>query len=223
MSLSKSKVIGVGTMCYVTTTDNKSVLKGHQVWFDGSLRLAREETIYKHLGNHSQILTCFGLEEVHSGVYSPRLEMAPLGSIRAYIQKNPNSPPPIRQRLQMALDVAAGVSYVHLRRALLCDLSCTNLFVFDGLRIKLGHFGGALLDGFDFRWDQTHEELFGLGPFPELNDEEVDGKYAREEFPPLDSNVARNVIWNCWAEVYVTAQEVRNDLDQILGKSGYLS
>lgn len=37
MSLSKPKVIGVGTTCYVTTTDNITVLKGYQVWFDGNL------------------------------------------------------------------------------------------------------------------------------------------------------------------------------------------
>ena len=71
------RVIGVGTTCYVTTTDNKTVLKGHQVWFDGNLvfdygdpceeRLAREATIYKHLGRHPQILECFGVEEVHPG------------------------------------------------------------------------------------------------------------------------------------------------------------
>ena len=66
-------------------------------------------------------------------------------------------------------------------------------------------------------------ELFGLGsavyeitewkrPFPELDDDEVDSKYARDEFPPLDGNVARHIIWNCWAEAYTTAQEVANDL-----------
>jgi len=250
------KIIAVGTTCYVTTTDNRTVLKGYQVWFDGNLvfdfgvaceeRLAREATIYEHLGKHPRILTCFGLEEVHHGVHSLRLEMAPLGCIRAYIQKNANSPPPIQHRLQMALDVATGLSYMHLRGAMPCDLSCTNLFVFDKLRVKLGDFGGALLEGFDFKWDQTHEsryhlpsrgreyddvplmkrELFALGsaiyeitawkrPFSELNDDEddeVDNKYAREEFPPLDGNVAKHIIWNCWAEAYATAQEVANDL-----------
>jgi len=159
MSLSKPKVIAVGTTCYVTTTDNKTVLKGYQVWFDGNLvfdygvpceeRLVREDFVYKHLGKHPRILTCFGLEEVNPGVHSLRLEMAPFGSIRAYMQLN--SPPPIRQRLQMALDVATGLSYVHSRGVMSCDLSCANIFVFDGLRVKLGDFGGALLNGFNFK------------------------------------------------------------------------
>jgi serine/threonine protein kinase len=237
----------------VTTTDSKNVLKGHQVWSCGNLvfdyqvpceeRLAREATIYKHLGQHPQILTCFGLEEVHPGIHSLRLEMAPLGCVRAYIQKKADSPPPVHGRLQMALDVATGLSYMHSRGAMSCDLSSINLFVFDGLRVKLGDFGGALLEGFDFEWDQTHEsryhlplrgreyddvplikrELFSLGsaiyeitawkrPFGELDDNQVDARYARDEFPSLDGNVARHIIWGCWAEVYATVQEVVSDL-----------
>ncbi|RDL39420.1 Kinase-like protein [Venustampulla echinocandica] len=251
------KVIGLGTTCYVTTTDNRTVLKGYQVWFDDNLvfdygvtceeRLAREATVYEHLGKHSRILTCFGLEEEHHGVHSLRPEMAPLGCIRAYIQKHAENTPPIQHRLQMALDVATGLSYVYLRGEMPCDLSCTNLFVFDKLRIKLGDFVGALLEGFDFEWDQTHEsryhlpsrgreyddvplmkrELFALGSaiyeitvwkrsFSELNDDddddEVDNNYAKEKFLPLDGNVARDIIWNCWAEAYATAQEVAHDL-----------
>jgi len=253
MDVTQPRVIAVGTTCYVTTADNKTVLKGHQVWFDGNLifdygvpceeRLAREATIYKHLGQHPQILRCLGLEEVHPSIHSLRLEMAPAGSIRSYIKKNVDSPPPIQHRLQMAIDVADGLSYMHSRGVMSCDLSSTNLFVFDELRVKIGDLGGALLEGFDFKWDQTHEsryhlpsrgreyddvplmkrELFSLGsaiyeitawerPFPELNDDEVDDRYARDEFPSLHGNVARHIIWNCWTEAYETAQQIACDL-----------
>lgn len=41
--------------------------------------LAREATIHAHLGDHPQILKCFGLEEHCAGVHSLRLELAPLG------------------------------------------------------------------------------------------------------------------------------------------------
>lgn len=143
MDLIQPKVIAVSTTCYVTTTDYETVLKGHQVWSGGNLvfdyevpceeRLAREATIYKHLGEHPQILTCFGLEEVHPDIHSLRLEMVPLGCVRAYIQKNAHSPPPIQYRLQMAIDVAVGLSYMHSRGALSCNLSYTSLFVFDEL------------------------------------------------------------------------------------------
>jgi len=95
MQQAKPKVIAVGTTCYVTTTDNRTVLKGYQVWSNGDL--VYEITAWKR-------------------------------------------------------------------------------------------------------------------PFPELNDDEVDEKYAKGEFPLLDGNVARHIIRNCWDEGYATAEEVANDL-----------
>jgi len=199
---SRPKVIAVGTTCYVTTTDNRTVLKGYQVWSNGDLvydygatceeRLAREAKIYKHLGRHPQILTCFGLEEVHTGVHSLRLEMAPLGSIRAYIQKNVTSLPTIQHRLQMALDVAIGLSYVHLRGAMSCDLSCANLFLFDGLQVKLGDFGGALLDGCGFEWDQTHESRYQL---PSRGREYYEVPHMKRELFSLGSAIYEITAW----------------------------
>ncbi|KAL2259194.1 hypothetical protein VTK26DRAFT_7227 [Humicola hyalothermophila] len=107
--------------------------------------------------------------------------------------------------------------------------------------------GGALLEGADFEWDQTHEtryhlpargraydevpimkrELFSLGsaiyeitawerPFPDLEDNEVDTRYARDEFPSLGGNVAGHIIQNCWREIYATAQEVIADLKALM-------
>ena len=65
------KLLALGATSYVTTTDNKTVLKGHQVWRDGQYYigrddceedLAREAVIYKHLGSHPRILRFLGLE-----------------------------------------------------------------------------------------------------------------------------------------------------------------
>jgi hypothetical protein len=66
-------------------------------------------------------------------------------------------------------------------------------------------------------------ELFSLGsaiyeiiawerPFADLEDNEVDARYARDEFPSLDGNVAVQIIRNCWDEIYETVQEVTTDL-----------
>lgn len=55
------ELLGLGGTSYVTTTDHKTVLKGHQVWRDGERYLsrddceddlAREAVIYAHLGDH---------------------------------------------------------------------------------------------------------------------------------------------------------------------------
>lgn len=101
----------------------------------------------------TQILECFGLEEEHPGIRSLRLEIAPLRSLRTYMRQTANNPLPVLRRLRMALDVAIGQGYLHSRGVMACDLSSTNLFVFDDLKVKLGDFGGALLEGADFEWD----------------------------------------------------------------------
>ncbi|GAW24177.1 hypothetical protein ANO14919_137580 [Xylariales sp. No.14919] len=85
------ELLGLGATSYVTTTDHKTVLKGHQVWKNGEFYfgrddykddLAREATIYEHLGGHSQILRCFGLEQHCPGVYLLCLELATLSWLR---------------------------------------------------------------------------------------------------------------------------------------------
>lgn len=49
-------------------------------------------------------------------------------------------------------------------------------------------------------------------PFQELSDAEVDVKYAREEFPPVDGNPTGHVIAKCWTEGFKTANDVFNEL-----------
>lgn len=189
-----------------------------------------------------------------SGIHALRLEMTPLGCLRAYIRQTVTSasdpPPPWPRRLRMVLDVATGLGYLHSRGVTACDLSATNLFVFGDLSVKLGDFGGALLEGAGFDWDQAHEaryhlpargrayddvplmrrQLFSLGsaiyeitawqrPFPDLSDEEVDARYARDEFPSLGGNVAGRIIGDCWGEVYATVQDVIADLKALMANS----
>ncbi|KAI0460614.1 kinase-like protein [Xylaria acuta] len=154
-------IIGLGGSCFVTSTDKKTALKGYQVWEDGKLRamcgheceevLAREALVYKHLGEHPHILRCYGLEGVHpsGGINSLRLEYSPLGEVRSFIEKNRPRPPSKGIRLQMALDVATGMSHVHKMGVQHCDMTCRNLFLFDNFRVKIGDFGGSLIQGHD--------------------------------------------------------------------------
>ncbi|KAL2023693.1 hypothetical protein VTK56DRAFT_1407 [Thermocarpiscus australiensis] len=210
--------------------------------------------MYRHLGSHPLILRSFGLDEIRPGVRSLSLEMAPFGCIRLHTQSGLKADPlpklgkpPLQARLQMALDVAKALSYVHSRGVLSCDLSCRSIFLFPGFRVKLGDFGAALLEGCGYRNDQSYEgryqlplrgrqfddldmvkqELFALGcaiyevttwrrPYDEIGDDscQVDVKYAREELPPIEtSNPAEDIIKNCWAEKFSTADEVVRRLE----------
>ncbi|KAH8907488.1 kinase-like protein [Coniochaeta sp. PMI_546] len=151
----------LGGSCFISSPDKKTALKGYQVWEGGKCRawcqhesekeLAREAFLYKHLGEHPHILHCYGLEEVHPGINSLRLEYAPYGDVRTFIQKHKEEPLPRNIRLRMALDTALGLSYVHVKGVQHCDMTCRNLFLFDNYRLKIGDFGGSLVEG--------HEEL----------------------------------------------------------------
>ncbi|KAL2015638.1 hypothetical protein VTK56DRAFT_5078 [Thermocarpiscus australiensis] len=251
-------IVGLGGSCFVSSTDKKTVLKGYQVWEDGQCRawcehdseevLAREAAIYEHMGENPYILRCYGLEEVHPGNHSLRLEYAPLGDVRKYIREHKSTPLPEAVRLQMALDTALGLSHVHRRGVQHCDISCRNLFLFDGYRVKIGDFGGSLIEGHDKLkqgiceeaayelptrgrdfWDRPgrKRELFALGsaiyeimawnsPFEGLADDEIEARYAAEEFPTLEGISARNVIRKCWDEKYENADEVAEALQALV-------
>lgn len=62
----------------------------------------------------------------------------------------------------MALDVARALSYVHSRGVLTCDLSCRNIFLFPGFRIKVGDFGGPLLRGHGSKHDRCYGGRYQL-------------------------------------------------------------
>lgn len=142
----------------MSSTDKKTALKGYQAWEDGELRamceheseevLRREALVYRHLGEHPHILHCYGLEEVHPGVNSLRLEYAPLGDVRGFIKASKAAPPSKHIRLQMALDAARGLAHIHKMGVQHCDMTCRNLFLFDDYRLKIGDFGGSLIEGY---------------------------------------------------------------------------
>ena len=62
----------------------------------------------------------------------------------------------------MALDTATGVAYLHSRGVQHCDMSCRNLFLFDGFRVKLGDFGASLLEGREFKPTFCEESQYEL-------------------------------------------------------------
>lgn len=253
----QGSIIGIGASCFVSTYDSRTVLKGYEIWVDGKLRSSKchpcedavrqEHHVYEHLSMHPRILRFYGLVQVHPSVYSIRLELAPLGNIRQYIEDH--GAPPKHARIQMALDAAVGLGYIHSCKVRHADLSCRNLFLFDGLRVKIGDFGDSAVEGDGFiptvyeearyalprRGRDLDErpvvktELFALGsaiyeilawvkPFSDLQDEEVEERYAREQFPCLDSIDIGSIIMNCWKEVYETADEVAAALDRVLGR-----
>jgi len=252
------KLLGIGGSSIVSaSSDGKTALKGYEVW-DGDQRcayreengcenlLAKEECMYRLLGQHAHILECYGLIEVHPGVHSLHLERAPHGNVREFIGKNKTTPPSKHNRLRMALGVSNGMAHVHAKNVTHCDISCRNLFLFPDWCVKVGDFGSAIVDGDSSEANIVEEiryelplrgrafedrpsikrELFALGsaiyeimawgmPFEDLNTDDIEQKYAAEEFPDVTRLLAGDIIHKCWTEKFDTAKDVEEAIKKL--------
>ncbi|KIH86439.1 hypothetical protein SPBR_08647 [Sporothrix brasiliensis 5110] len=169
-------IVGMGGSCFVSLVDDATVHKSYEIWVNGRRRsyypepceddLAREAAVYAHLGRHDNILVCHGLDEIHRdpAVHALRLELAPLGTVRTLIQKTLDDPLPAATRLQMCRDTAAAVAHIHRKGVWHSDLSCRNLMLFAGHRVKLGDFGGAIIEAATHQFPATaaEEEQYAL-------------------------------------------------------------
>ncbi|AEO67614.1 a1cb4551-0f34-4a86-b00c-587d82721e25 [Thermothielavioides terrestris] len=165
-------IIGMGASAFITCTDGKTVLKGQDVWENGrhcasfenpsDENIVKEHAIYKLLGDHPNILQCFGLEEIHPGVRALRLELAPLGDLRRYLERHPNDGPPLQTRLNMVLEIAAGLSHVHACGVWHSDLSTKNIFLFPGFHVKIGDFGGSVADALGYHTGTLEDQDYEL-------------------------------------------------------------
>ncbi|PVH71959.1 kinase-like protein [Cadophora sp. DSE1049] len=226
-----------GSSIVTAANDGKTVLKGYEAW-DGdqfiALReengceklLAKEDHVYRLLGEHPHILRCYGLVEVHPSY-----------------------------RLNMALGVSSRIAHMHSKNIIHCDISCRNLLLFPDWRVKVGDFG-SVRDGNpsenniveEIRYElplrgrvfedrpYIKRELFALGsaiyeimawkmPFEELGTDDVEKKYAAEEFPDVTCVLAGDIIRDCWDEKFETAKDIEGAIKKLQQKrqSGALS
>lgn len=52
-------------------------------------------------------------------------------------------------------------------------------------------------------------------PFGGVDSPEAEARYVREEFPSLEGNPARDIIWGCWLEEGSASSEVLNALEDL--------
>ncbi|KAH8755428.1 hypothetical protein F5883DRAFT_650057 [Diaporthe sp. PMI_573] len=150
----------------------------------------REAAIYGALGKHDRILNYIGVE---------------------YLYNNPMNPPCEQTRLELALQFAVGLAYMHSRGVVWSDVSTRDALMFDGWRLKLCDFVGTI-----------HREVFALGsgiyeivewkvPYGseyDVSPEEVYEMLIAGKWPELNSSNPAKDIRRCWAYEYETAQQV---------------
>lgn len=152
------------SIIYAEKSNPTIAIKAAGFWLDGEMydraafaenaseTFKREATIYEALGPHPHILKCLGAAYLRAGeetnqkemeAWAVRLERAPHGSLRERILED--EPPSMTCRLQLAVDLAETLQYIHDRGVIWGDISARNILVFDDLHIKLSDFAGSSL------------------------------------------------------------------------------
>ena len=137
----------------------------------------------------------------------------------------------------MAVQIACDMVHVDSRNVFHCDFSCRNIFVFKDWLLKLSDFRGSKIDDRELLaaeesryqlplrgrgWealDYTKKDIFALGcgiyeiiawkaPFPEMTEEQIEEKYANEEFPDTEGLLVGDIIRACWNEKFEAAADV---------------
>ena len=84
------------------------------------------------------------------------------GNLRALMSTQ--SPPRNKTRLNVVIQLASGMAYLHRRGVFHCDFSCRNIFLTKPWTVKIGYFGGSKLDdGGPFGAEEVRDELLLRG------------------------------------------------------------
>jgi len=150
------------------------------------------------------------------------------------------APPRVEVVKRWAYQAAKGLAFVHSCGVIQGDVGCHNMLLDSTDSVKLADFAGSSVDGsvatvgYEIRSrlpgaDEPNEmtDIFALGsamyematgkrPYEDKSAREVQNLYKRGRFPKLSEipDLGR-VIENCWQQLYGSAREVVDDLDNI--------
>lgn len=225
------KVIGFGSTSFIGRLNNRAVLKYPRVVGEQWERFVIEERMYKALGSHPRIITCFGLDG--RGL---KLEYAPNGTLRDFLRgSNSSGFDSPKDRLRWSRQAAEAIAYIHTKNIIHCDISIRNFLLDRDMNMKLSDFQGLYVDPHGVTFNgfalenvksylprpSTHSDqksdLFALGtaiyeimtghePFPDLDEledeEEIEKRYIKGRFPVLDDVLGGHIIYKCWSLAY---------------------
>jgi len=98
----------------------------------------KEANIWGRL-HHPNIVALYGISVNESSHYSMVMELMPCGSLYEVLHNQ--QPLDWTVRLQIARDVAAGLTHLHEQDIVHCDLKSLNVLLGEGMRAKLTDFG----------------------------------------------------------------------------------
>ncbi|KAJ5112873.1 hypothetical protein N7456_001407 [Penicillium angulare] len=195
----------------------------------------REKLIYRILPKDPNILNCLAITS--KGIYFPYLRH---GNVRDYLQMH-NHRLDKNTRDQWIENAVCAIATIHAHGVVHSDISARNFLVADDFSIKLCDFAGSGTDSLEslaqeespeeespyqiFPWSpRTNKtDLFALGsfiyevstglrPFVDIDDEEIERRYAAQIFPCLDGLKYCEIISKCWRLQYSSARILESDV-----------
>lgn len=197
----------------------------------------REKLVYNSLPKNPNILDCIAITE--QGLRFPFMR---LGNLRDYMQSH-NNQFDSYIRDQWITSAASAIAILHSHGIVHADISTRNFLVADDLSIKLCDFSGSKIGDLEpfveeedrYRvspWTarSTMTDIFALGclifeistglrPYNEIDDEhyeEIERRYAAQEFPCLDGLRYQNIIYKCWTSQYASVDQIVQDISSCI-------
>ncbi|EMD39722.1 hypothetical protein CERSUDRAFT_46015, partial [Gelatoporia subvermispora B] len=159
---------------------------------------------------HLNVVRVYGVDQT---TFGPQLalvsEWMPYGTVSSYLRCYPEA-----SRLQLALDIATGLEYLHNSHVVHGDLKSTNILVNNSRNACIGDFGLAAMH---YSSQLTRKSLMAGSVrwmSPELIDPEGHGLEKCEPTPASDIYALAMVFWELFTG-RLPFYEIRNDVHVI--------
>ncbi len=202
-------------------------------------QIQREFEIYQRLGPHPRFIRMLGLDTACDGEQGIVLEYMPKGDLHEFLQSDVNIS--MERRLQWCVEAATAVVFLHSLGIIHADIRPQNMLLYQNLGLRLIDLAGASIDGKEpLSLENTRfflprdcrdravvsvtTDMFALGssfyeivtrklPYPELKSDEVERRYARQEFPQVEDIALGDIIRGCWMGDFTSAAAVLDAIE----------
>lgn len=189
-----------------------------------------EKAIYRRLGDHPGIISCYNLASEDSSIQMPLMN-SDLRRHLAEIQ------PERTILLSWLFQVARAMAFAHSRRVIICDVRLDNIVFDDNMKTKLIDFSESTLMPLDWDLDGCDDAGFSIvtdiGQFGAVMFEMITGQRCtfdiyqdwkdvgdpttwprRETLPSTSELWLGSIIEKCWTKGFMSAHDLEKELER---------